>query len=469
MTDASHTPGSRRPSPLALLVGGAFFMELLDGSIVNTALPAIARAFGTDPVGLNPAVSAYLLTVAVFILPSAWLADRYGPRRVFTFAIALFTAGSLLCALAWSPASLVAARIVQGVGGAMMVPVGRLAVLRSTPKPDLLRAIAILTWPGLTAPVLGPPLGGFIVQYFSWHWIFLINLPLGALGLVLAWRLVPQLHEAVRRPFDGLGFALGATLCVVLTLLLEALGEGGASAYTLGLLAAATLGLGLGFARHIGRAEHPLVSPAPLAIGTFSVTLWGGSAMRTLISAMPFLLPLLFQLGFGMDPFRAGLMVLVLFAGNVGMKPGTSWVLRRFGFRTVLLGNGLLQAATMACFALLPAAAPTPLVVALLVLCGASRSLQFTALNALAFADMPQPLMGAANTMFSALFQFSVGMGVAVGAVALRLAGTPGEPATLGAFHGAFAIVAGLMALSSLSGLLIAPDAAAVVAGRATR
>ena len=456
-----------RPSPLALLVGGAFFMELLDGSIVNTALPAIARAFGTDPVALNPAVSAYLLTVAVFILPSAWLADRYGPRRVFTAAVALFTAGSLLCALAWSPTSLVAARIVQGVGGAMMVPVGRLAVLRTTPKPDLLRAIAILTWPGLTAPVLGPPLGGFIVQFFPWHWVFLINLPLGALGLVLAWRLVPAQHEAERRPFDLVGFGLGAALCIALTWLLEALGAGDEPGATLAALALATVGLGLGFARHIRRAEHPLVSPAPLAIGTFSVTLWGGSAMRTVISAMPFLLPLLFQLGFGMDPFRAGLMVLVLFAGNVGMKPMTSWTIRRFGFRTVLLGNGVLQAATIAAFAVLPASAPTPMVVALLVLCGASRSLQFTALNALAFADMPQPLMGAANTMFSALFQFSVGMGVAIGAVALRLAGTPGEPATLAAFHGAFAIVAGLMALTSLSGLLIAPDAAAVVAGRA--
>ena len=461
------TASPSRPSPLALLVGGAFFMELLDGSIVNTALPAIARAFGTDPVSLNPAVSAYLLTVAVFILPSAWLADRYGPRRVFTAAIAVFTLGSVLCALAWSPASLVAARIVQGVGGAMMVPVGRLAVLRTTPKPELLRAIAILTWPGLTAPVLGPPLGGFIVQYFPWQWIFLINLPLGALGLVLAWRLVPAAHEAERRPFDRAGFALGAALCVALTWLLEALGAGDAPGAMLTALAVATLALGFGFARHIRRAPHPLVSLAPLAVRTFSVTLWGGSAMRTIISAMPFLLPLLFQLGFGMDPFRAGLMVLVLFAGNVGMKPMTSWVLRRFGFRTVLLGNGLLQAGTMAAFAVLPATAPLPLVVALLVLCGASRSLQFTALNALAFADMPQTLMGAANTMFSALFQFSVGMGVAVGAVALRFAGAVDGPATLAAFHGAFGIVAALMVLTSLSGLLVARDAAAVVAGRA--
>ena len=453
-----------RISPLALLVGGAFFMEFLDGSIVNTALPAMARAFAVDPIDLNPAVSAYLLTVAVFILPSGWLAERYGARRVFTAAIALFTLSSVLCGLAQSPTQLVLARMLQGVGGAMMVPVGRLVVLRTTAKPDLMRAIAVLTWPGLTAPLLGPPLGGLIAEYLTWRWIFLLNLPLGIAAYWVALRLVPALRGTERRPFDWAGFALAAGMCLVLTVLLELLSEPGATAPVLIGLAALLLALGALLGWHMRGHPHPLLSLAPMAVPSFKVTMLAGSAMRVLISTMPFLLPLLFQLGFGMDPFRAGLMVLGLFAGNVGMKPLTSWTLRRWSFRSVLVANGLFQAVLMAGCAALSPSVPVPAIAALLVLAGASRSLQFTALNTLAFAEVPQPWMAAANTLFSLGFQFSVGMGVAVGAVALRLAAPGG--ASLAAFQGAFAGIAALMALSSLTGLLLHKDVAAVVAGR---
>ncbi len=451
-------------SPVALLVGGAFFMELLDGSIVNTALPAIAHAFSVDAVDLNPAVSAYLLTVAVFILPSGWLAERYGARLVFTGAIALFTLSSVLCGLAKGPGKLIAARMLQGVGGAMMVPVGRLVVLKTTAKPDLMRAIAVLTWPALTAPLLGPPLGGLIAGLFSWRWIFLLNLPLGVVAMALAWRLVPALRGEAR-PFDWLGFLLGAALCAAITVLLELLSLPDASAPWLLALTAASVGLGVALAMHMRGHPHPLLSLAPMAVPSFKITMLGGFAMRMFISTLPFLLPLLFQLGFGLDPFRAGLMVLALFAGNVGIKPGTSWILRRWRFRTVLVANGLFQAATMVGCALLTPTVPVAVTVVLLVLSGASRSLQFTALNTLTFAEVPPHWTAAANTLFSLGFQFSVGMGVAVGAVALRLAGPDGVgPA---AFQGAFLGIAVLMAASSLSGLLIAPDAADAVAGRA--
>jgi len=458
-------------SRLALLVAGAFFMEFLDGTIIVTALPRMAASLGTAVVDLHIGITAYLLTVAVFILPGGWAADRFGARTVFTAAMAVFTAGSILCGTADSVESFVAARVLQGLGGAMMVPVGRLVVLRTTAKPDLMRALATLTWPGLTAPLLGPPLGGFLAEHFSWRWIFLVNLPLGLAGIALALRLVPQLRPTARRPFDSVGFALAAAWCLCATLALDLVGGGGAS-----WAGAAALAAGAGAAapllwRHLRRHAHPLIDPAPFKVPTFRMAMLAGSVMRTLIGAMPFLLPLLFQLGFGMDPFRAGLLVLALFAGNLGIKPLTSAVLRRYGFRTVLVGNGLAQAATMLGFAAVTPAVPVGAVVALLALSGASRSLQFTALNTLAFADVPQPWMAPANTWFSVAFQLSLGVGVAVGAVALRLAGAAAGVGTpgLAEFHAAFAAVALCMACAALAGLRLPADAGLVVTGQAGR
>ena len=458
--------------PLALLVAGAFFMEFLDGTIIVTALPRMAESLGTDPVDLHIGITAYLLTVAVFILPGGWAAERFGARAVFTAAMGVFTLGSLLCGLAGSTPAFVAARVLQGVGGAMMVPVGRLAVLRTTAKPDLLRAIAVLTWPGLTAPLLGPPLGGFLAEHFTWRLIFFVNIPLGLAGMALAWRLVPAAAGPGRRPFDGMGFLLAAAWCLCATLALDLVGEGGGAGGgvwgTVALLAAGAAAAGPLLWRHLRRHAHPLLDTAPFATPTFRATMLTGTGMRTLIGTMPFLVPLLFQLGYGFDAVRAGLLTLVLFAGNLGIKPLTTPILRRLGFRAVLVGNGLVQAAAMAAFALLPAAAPLPVLLMLLVLAGASRSLQFTALNTLAFADVPQPAMAPANTWFSVAFQLSIGIGVAVGAVALRLASLaagvpqPGLPQ----FHAALAGIAALMALAALDALRLARDAGAAVTAR---
>ena len=453
-------------NPLALLVAGCFFMEFLDGTIIAPALPQMAVSLGTNPVDLHVGISAYLLTVAVMILPGGWAAERFGARAVFTTAIVVFTIASGLCALADSPTTFVLARVLQGVGGAMMVPVGRLAVLRTTAKSDLMRAIALLTWPGLTAPLLGPPLGGFIAERFDWRFIFLVNLPLGLIAFLLALRLVPSVAGGAPRRFDWRGFLLAGSACLCAELAMDLLGRADPPIATAAALAAIGLFAGIVVTRHLLRAKQPLIDPAPWRVSTFRAVMTIGTMMRGLIAAMPFLLPLLFQLGFGYDPFHAGALVLALFLGNIGIKPATSWLLRRFGFRTVLVGNAALQAAAMLGCALIGPTTQLALLLALLALAGASRSMQFTALATLAFADIPQERMPPANTWFSVAFQLGNGMGVAVGALLLRVAGAlEGTGPGLAAFHGAFVALGVLMLGLAVAALRLRPEDGAAVSG----
>src|SRR5271154_1529767 len=379
---------SSRSAQIALLVAGAFFMENLDGTVVVTAMPQMATAFGVHPIDLNIGVSAYLLTLAVLIPASGWAADRFGARRIFAGAIVVFTVASVLCGFSESLPAFTSARIMQGVGGAMMVPVGRLVILRSTEKRDLIGAIATITWPGLAAPVLGPPLGGFITTYASWHWIFFLNVPLGLIAFVLTLRLMPNEKEVARRPFDGVGFILTGVACFALMYSLDLVSRDGASwpaasLFVFGGLVAG--GLGVVHARH---RKYPLVDLRALSVHSYSVTIWGGSLFRIAIGSIPFLLPLLFQVGFGLSAFASGLLVLPVFAGNLVMKPLTTPVLRRLSFRTILISNGLLNAAAIfACIFLTPAT-PVIVVALLLFVSGTMRSMQFTALNTLAFADV---------------------------------------------------------------------------------
>ena len=373
---------------VALIVAGTFFMEYLDGTVIATALPAMAVDFGRSAVTLSVGISAYLLTLAVFIPVSGWIADRYGTRDVFVSAIAVFTAASMLCGLCDGLWTFVAARVVQGVGGAMMVPVGRLAVLRTTEKAALVGAIALLTWPALAAPLFGPPLGGLLTTYATWRWIFYLNVPIGAVAMVLAWRFLPNLHATDRRPFDLPGFLMGGLALAAVMEGMELI-SAGTAAGAAGLLGA---GLVLGWfaVRHARRTPHPVMALAPLGVPTFAATLTGGTVFRVTIGSIPFILPLLFQIGFGLDPFQSGVMLLATFAGNIGMKPLTTGILRRWGFRTVGIVTGVGAAlALLACAALFPA---TPLAVILPILFagGLARSMQFTVLNTLAFADIPR-------------------------------------------------------------------------------
>jgi EmrB/QacA subfamily drug resistance transporter len=454
---------------LALLVAGAFFMEILDGTIIAPAAPHIAADLGVAPVDINVAITAYVLTLAVLIPISGWLAERFGARRVFTAALVVFTVASAACAAAPNLPLLTATRVLQGVGGAMMVPVGRLVVLRTTAKTDLVRAIAYLTWPALAAPVVAPALGGLLSSYASWRWIFLINVPLGLVGVLLAGRLVPQLRaDGGTRPLDLRGFALTALGVGALVVGLESLGSGEPrwAVVAVGLgVAAVAVGAAV---RHLLRAPHPLVDLRILAVASFRVTALGGTVYRAVITAIPFLLPLLFQLGFGWTAAQAGLVVIALFLGNVGIKPLTTPLMRRFGIRTVLLAAIAGGAACLVAMAFLQSTTATALVLAVLAVSGIFRSIGFTAYNSVAFADIDPPRMTHATTLMSTLQELGAGLGVAVGALLVRLGDAIGFPGgAAGPFRVAFVLLAVLMLIPALEGVLLSRRAGDTVTGRA--
>ncbi|MBK5413412.1 MFS transporter [Pseudomonas sp. TH31] len=412
----------RRSTLIALLVAVTFFMENLDATVIATALPDMARTFGVAAVDVNIGMSAYMLAVAVFIPISGWLADRFGSRLVFSSAIVLFSLSSLICGLSDSLQTFVAARVLQGISGAMMVPVGRLAVLRTTEKKDLVQAISFITWPGLVAPVLGPPVGGFIVTHASWPWIFYLNLLLGMLALIAALVLIPKQDDVSSRTFDLSGFLLVGVANAALLYGVEMLGQSRENLLQGLLLSGAGVILGVFAWRHMRRHAQPLLALGVTGIRTFSVCLCGGSIFRIAISTLPFLLPLMFQLAFGLSAFDAGLLVLAVFAGNLAMKPFTTWVMQRWGFRPVLMVNGILGVLAIAACALLDERMSWALILFILFVGGLSRSMQFTVFNTLGFADIPKAQMSDASTLFSMFFQLSMAMGVAIGALLLRLA-----------------------------------------------
>ncbi|HET9648506.1 MAG TPA: MFS transporter, partial [Microlunatus sp.] len=331
--------GSGLNRPLALLVAATFFMEFLDSTILATAAPAIATDFGVAPVDVNAAMTGYLVALAAGIPITGWLTDRFGGRRILMIAIAVFTLASALCAASVSLPMLVAMRVLQGAGGALMVPVGRLVVLRATAKRDMLDAIAYLTWPALMAPVFAPTVGGWIVTVASWHWIFLINIPLGVIAFVVAARIVPATRTDGVPPADWVGFALCGSVLGTLLIGLELVRPSVVGSGSLLAAAAILLALTATTTWWLRRTPHPVLRFEALLVPSFRVSNVGGSTYRGVISAIPFLLPLMFQVGFGWSPVRAGLLVLMLFAGNVAIKPATTPLIRRFGFRTILIGS----------------------------------------------------------------------------------------------------------------------------------
>lgn len=450
---------------LALLVAGTFFMENLDATVITPAVPVMAKSFAVAPIDLSTGVSAYMLTLGVFIPVSGWIADRFGARRVFTVAIALFTFASLLCGLAETLPQFILVRILQGIGGAMMVPVGRLVVLRETPKDRLVSAIAVLTWPALVAPVLGPPLGGLVVDHGDWRWIFWLNLPLGAIALAFAIRLVPAGQGDATRTFDWPGFLLTGAAIFSLMLAAEILARPDAGLAVAGAALAAGLVLLALCIRHLRRARNPMLQLSSLTYPTFAVTIWGGSLFRMGVSAVPFLVPVMFQLGFGYSSFAAGMVLMAVFAGNLLMKPFTSRIMRRFGFRNILIWNGALNAAMIGACALFGATMPLPIMCVILFIGGATRSMQFTALNTIAFADIPSPQMSDANTLFSTAFQLAMGMGVALGAIAWRIGdGLASATDHAAPFRIAFLIVALVSAVGLFDSVTLAAGAGDAVA-----
>ncbi|WP_255917447.1 MFS transporter [Klebsiella pneumoniae] len=427
MNTAISSRDERAFSAPALLVAGAFFMEFLDGTVIATALPDMARDFGVTAVELNIGISAYLITLAVLIPASGWIADRFGARAIFTLALAIFTLASVFCGLSTEVHIFVAMRILQGVGGALMVPVGRLAVLRTTPKHQLIKAIATLTWPALVAPIIGPPLGGFITRYASWHWIFFINVPLGLAAIILSLRIIPDIRETERRSFDLSGFITTSVAMVSLVTAMERLGDRQPQIWPTLALAALGFGCLLYSIRHFRRAGAPMVRLDALQVPTFRVTMYGGSLFRASISAVPFLLPLLFQVGFGMDPFHSGLLVLAVFVGNLTIKPATTPLIRWLGFRRLLLINGALNVCSLLACALLTPQTPVWAIMLILYLGGVFRSIQFTGVSTLAFVDVPAAQMSDANTLFSTASQLAVGLGITLGAIGIRLGEQVGD------------------------------------------
>ena len=456
---------NRKARGLALLVAGAFFMEILDATVIAPAAPHIAEDLGVQPVTVNVAITAYLLTLAVFIPISGWLSERFGARRVFTVAIVVFTLASAGCALAVNLPMLVGTRMLQGVGGALMVPVGRLVVIRTTAKADLVRAIAYLTWPALTAPLLAPALGGVLSTYASWRLIFLVNIPLGLAALIVARRLFPDVRSGAPSRLDRRGFLLVAAGTAALIAGLEGVAEQHPRwPLATALLVAAAVTL-IVTVQHLRRTPRPLVDLSILRVSTYRVTALGGSVFRAVINAIPFLLPLFFQLGFGWTAAHAGLVVIALFAGNIGIKPLTTPLMRRFGMRPVMCGAVLASAACLLALVTLTGSTPLPLVLLVLALSGVFRSIGFTTYNTVAFADVPPARMTSANTLMSTIQELGAGLGVALGALLVRLGATftdGAEPR----FRVAFLALAILLVIPAVEALRLPSTAGNVVAGR---
>ncbi|NTS30416.1 MFS transporter [Phyllobacterium sp. BT25] len=450
--------------PLVLAV--ALFMEQMDSTVISTSLPAIAADIGTSPIALKLALTAYLVSLAVFIPVSGWMADRFGAKNVFRAAIVVFVLGSIACAASGSLFAFVVSRFFQGVGGAMMTPVGRLVLVRSTPRSELVGAMAWLTMPALIGPLLGPPVGGFLTTYFSWHWIFLINVPIGIIGIWFATRYLPAIETLIQRPLDVPGFFLSgiAASGIVFGLSVVSLPAlpswVGFSTLALGIVSAVL------YLLHARKTPEPLLSLDLFKNQVFRASIVGGSLFRIGVGAVPFLLPLMFQIGFGMTPFQSGLITFVSAAGAMSMKLVTKWFYRKTGFRNSLMYGSVVAAAFIAVNGFFTPETPYVLMILVLLAGGFFRSLFFTGTNALAYADIPNEQTSLATPISSVAQQISIALGVAVAGGILEVSTKMhGGPLQLSDFHIAFFIVAAVSSFACLSFRGLRADAGAEVSG----
>ncbi|WDS37216.1 MFS transporter [Pseudoxanthomonas sp.] len=453
---------------LPLIVATALFIENMDSTAIATSLPAMAAELGVEPVVLKLAMTSYLIALSVFIPISGWVADRFGARPTFMSAIGVFLLGSVGCAASTSMEWLVAARFVQGMGGAMMVPVGRLVLLRSVAKSELVRALSWLTIPALLGPILGPLLGGAITTWGHWRFIFLINIPMGLLGIWLAWQHIPLLKEPVQR-LDWTGFLLSGSGMAVGMFGLATLGRhmiGTGWALT---CVAAGGGLLVLYVLHARRVAHPLIDLGLLKVPTFRIGVIGGSLFRIGIGAIPFLLPLMLQLGFGLNPLQSGAVTFVSAAGAMFMKTLAARIINRYGFRRVLVWNALAASVMLCGYGLFRADTPYLLMLGVLLVGGCFRSLQFTALNAVIYADIDKSRMSQATSLAAVAQQVSLSLGITLGGYALTVAAvaTGTETAAPINFTVAFLVIGLVSACSTLSMRKLSADAGAEMAGHA--
>jgi len=462
----NRTPPPELVAPL--IVGCALFMEMLDSTVISTALPAMATSLHQDPIRLNLAITAYMLSLAVFVPISGWMADRFGCRTVFRAAIVIFTLGSVLCGLSGSLDTIVLSRILQGFGGAMMVPVGRVIVLKTVDKANLVTAMSYLTVPAVLGPVVGPPVGGFIVTYWSWRWIFFINVPIGLLGITLVSMFIEDVSEPEVRPLDLRGFVLTGLGLAGLVFGFETIGRDIVPAgITMCVLAAGGICLG-SYVFHARRIPHPIVDLSLLKIPTFAISTVGGGLFRIGIGALPFLLPMLLQLVFGLSPFASGMLTFTSACGALLMKPTAGPIIQRMGFKSVLISNGILCALILASYALFRPSTPHTVIVVALFVGGFLRSLQFTALGTLTYADVPIESMSGASTLSSMAQQFFFSLGITIAALVLHFSLWFHGSKVLSTqdFTPAFLITAILSLVSALMYYSLERHAGAEVSGR---
>jgi EmrB/QacA subfamily drug resistance transporter len=453
---------------IPLIVATALFMENMDSTVIATSLPAIAADIGTSPLTLKLAITSYLLSLAVFIPASGWTADRFGARLVFSLAVAVFMIGSIGCALSSSVSHFVIARILQGAGGAMMTPVGRLVLLRSIDKRALVNAMAWVTVPALVGPVIGPPLGGFITTYFSWHWIFLINIPIGLIGIFMALRYIDPIRSENPERFDLYG------------LVLAGMGLGGIAfglsvaglnllpwTVVVALVAVGSISMTL-YVIHARRTGSPVLDFSLLRLPTLRASIIGGFLFRLGIGALPFLLPLLMQVGFGLSPFQSGLVTFSSAVGAMGMKTLAARVIRTFGFRNIMVINAIVSSLFLAASALFTASTPLLLIMIILVVGGFFRSLQFTAINTVAYAEVEPAQMSRATTLVSVNQQLAISAGVAVGAFSVEATMMLRHVSELTAaeFPPAFIVVGIISAVSAYFFWQMPDDAGHEISGR---
>ena len=414
---ASTTSSSR--SVLLWLVAIGFFMQTLDGTIVNTALPTMAEALGESPLRMQSVIVAYSLTMAMLIPASGWMADRFGTRRVYLWAIALFVLGSVLCAIAPNLQLMVAARVLQGMGGALLMPVGRLAVLRAFPREQFLKAMSFVAIPGLVGPLIGPTLGGWMVEYVSWHWIFLVNVPVGLIGLAATLRFMPVGDRFAVKRFDGVGYALLAFGMVAVSLALDSMsgtGIHGAMVFVLLIFGLASLAA---YWLHALRRPDPLFAPELFAVRSLRVGLLGNLFSRLGSSCMPFLIPLVLQVCLGFSPLQAGMMMLPTVLASMAMKRQTTTLIQRIGYRRVLMGNTLVLSLMIASFGTVSTALPLWVVIVQLLIFGATNSMQFTAMNTVTLKDLDAGNASSGNSLLSMVQMLAMGMGVAAAGAVL--------------------------------------------------
>jgi EmrB/QacA subfamily drug resistance transporter len=448
--DPSLTAAAKRLLPWLVAVG--FFMESLDTTILNTAVPAIAAALHVPPLSMKAVLASYTLSLAVFIPISGWMANRYGTRRVFASAIGIFTLGSFLCGLSSDIHWLVAFRILQGSGGAMMLPVGRITMVRTFAKSELINAMSFVAIPGLIGPMLGPVIGGAIIGYFHWSVIFFVNIPIGLIGLVLVYRHLPNYREARNFRLDIVGLVLFGSGIALLSYVLEVFGETTLSSREMLGLLAISAALLAAYGLHTQRTAHPLLRLRLLASRTFRVAVSGNLFTRLGIGGIPFLLPLLYQVGLGFSAIQSGLLIMPQAFAAMSLKLTMPHILRKFGYRAVLISNTLMLGAMIALFGTIRAATPVWLIVLMAFIYGFLTSLQYTSMNTLAYADIGERETSAASTIASTVQQLAVSFGIATASLAAavfipdRLRASPAQ-----LIHGIHLALFGLAALTIAS------------------